>query len=567
MPLIGVEKSLCVGCNACIRACPAPEANKTVLDDETGQSFTSINHERCIGCGECIRTCRHGARYFEDDLARFMRDVKNEKIDIIAAPSIKTAFPKKWRKILDWFRGEGAAAVYDGSLGADICTWAHLKYIEDHPDKKIITQPCAAIVNYIKKYRRELLGSLSPIHSPLACEAVYLKEYVKVEHKLSCLTPCIAKKDEFDETGLVDYNITFSKLSEYFEKKKIQLSEDAQFTFQYNFNDMQGTLGGIYPRPGGLRDNLWFKDPDLNITTSEGVHKAYPELDLYATTPDSMRPDVFDVLSCEYGCTVGPGSAFKTGTFEIMDIMHTVEIESKKLRRDGRTRKSLFADRDRLFEDLDRNLDYSKFVRVYKATGNLPYVPKDADLESAYLSMGKVTEAERNYDCHACGYKSCREMAVAVYRGLNVPSNCMVFARTALQKRYKEVEKLTKSVGDFATKLTADTENIYASLLSIDERNKQGLKYTGVVDNLLNQVISKYDGETELDEEQINELIMVLNKLQSSLAVMNSISSDTATNSAAIREAMEEVANATMELSRMVDELVNKFEGGTESES
>ena len=36
MPLIGVEKSKCVGCNACIRACPAPEANKTALDEETG---------------------------------------------------------------------------------------------------------------------------------------------------------------------------------------------------------------------------------------------------------------------------------------------------------------------------------------------------------------------------------------------------------------------------------------------------------------------------------------------------------------------------------------------------
>ncbi len=559
MPLIGVDRSKCVGCNACIRACPAPEANKTALDEETGQSYTVINHDKCIGCAECIKTCQHGARYYEDDLEKFLRDIKNEKIVVIVAPAMKTAFPKKWRGILNWLRSEGVSAIYDGSLGADICSWAHLKYLETHPGKKIITQPCAAIVNYIKKYHNEMLQDLSPIQSPLCCEAIYLKEYNGVKHKMAALTPCIAKKDEFDETGLIQYNITFNKLAEYLEKKKVSVQEDAQFTYQYNFNDVQGTLGGIYPRPGGLRDNLWYKDPDLNITTSEGAHKVYPELDMYSQTAASMRPDVFDVLSCEFGCNTGPGSGYKTDIFNIMSIMRSVEIESKKVRREGKGR--LFGGRDKLYDDFDKMFDYVKFIRVYQSNAKVPYVPKDADLEPVFKSMGKLTEEDRHYDCHACGYKSCREMATAIYRGLNIPNNCIVYAKSALQTRYSQVENVSKSVGDFANKLTADIENIYASLLSIDERNKQGLKYTGVVDNLLKQVIGKYQGETEMDESQIAELVMVLEKLQGSLKVMNEITTDTATNSASIREAMEEVANATMELSRMVGELVNQFEG------
>lgn len=557
MALIEVDESKCVGCNACIRVCPAPEANKTFITED-GRSITQVQNEKCIACGECIRACRHGARNFNDDLEKFLNDCKTSRKVMVVAPSIKTAFPRKWRNILDWFRSHGVAAIYDVSLGADICSWAHLKFIEDHPGEKIITQPCAAIVNYVKKYAAGLVDSLSPIHSPIACEAIYLKEYLHVREDIAALTPCIAKKDEFNDIGVVKYNITYKKVKEYFEKNNIKIPEE-NFRYNYNFDDQQGTLGGIYPRPGGLRDNLWFKDPDLNITNSEGAGKVYRELNMYSQIDPNHRPDVFDVLSCEFGCNTGPASGDNTSIFEIMSIMRDVEAEAKKDRREGKARNIFGSERDKLYKKFDDTFDLSKFARRYDKPKKTSYIPRDSDLDPIFVSMGKITDADRHFDCHACGYNSCRDMAIAIYRGLNVPDNCIVHAKTALSKRYGDVENVSKGVSDFANKLTADIENIYASLLSIDEKNKQGFKYTDVVDSLLKQVIDTYKDEKSLDSDDVKELILVLDRMQDSIKIMNNVTAETTTNSAAIREAMEEVANATMELSRMVNEMVDTF--------
>ena len=560
MELITVNPEKCVGCNACIRSCPAPEANHTSINPETGKSVTIVNSEKCIACGECIRVCQHGARSYDDDIDEYMKSLRNhEKSVMVVTPSFKTAFPTTWRRILDWFRTQGVTAIYDVSYGADICSWAHLRYVTDalnaNTEVKIVTQPCAAIVNYCKKYRPELIEKLSPVHSPIGCEVVYLKTVLKINYPIAALTPCIAKKSEFLETGHVKYNITFRKLGEYFEQQKIKFSPES-FTFQYDFDGDQGSLGSIYPRPGGLRDNLWFKDPDMNITTSEGVHKVYPELDMYAQMPDAKRPDVFDVLSCEFGCNTGPASGDYNSIFDIMATMRDVEREGKKIRGSSR---GLFGDRDKLYKSFDQSLNYKSYLRIYEGARQKSYVPTDKELENVFVSMGKLTPADRKYNCHACGYKSCRDMATAIYRGLNVPDNCIVYAKSALAKRYQEVEKISSSVGNFANKLTADIENIYASLLTIDDKNKQGKQYVTTVNGILQSIIAACNSADSFSLDDITSLAATLQKLKDALFVMNNSADETITNSASIREAMEEVANATMELSRMVDDLVSSF--------
>ena len=64
--LIIVKPEKCVGCNACVRECPAPEANMT-KQLEDGRFITMVNPDKCIGCGECVKKCNHGARDYIDD--------------------------------------------------------------------------------------------------------------------------------------------------------------------------------------------------------------------------------------------------------------------------------------------------------------------------------------------------------------------------------------------------------------------------------------------------------------------------------------------------------------------
>jgi len=76
--LIGVNEERCIGCNACIRVCPSPEANSVKIL-ENGKAVTAINSDKCIACGECIKVCKAKARDYDDDIDKFFKDLKERK--------------------------------------------------------------------------------------------------------------------------------------------------------------------------------------------------------------------------------------------------------------------------------------------------------------------------------------------------------------------------------------------------------------------------------------------------------------------------------------------------------
>lgn len=519
--IIIVRPEKCVGCNACVRTCPAPEANITkVLDN--GNFVTTVNPERCITCGECVRTCNHGARDYVDDTDNFMARVSKEPIIVLATPAIKSVFPTKWKGILDWFKIKGCI-IYDVSLGADICTWAHLRIIENNEMGNIITQPCAAIVKYIEIYQPRLLMNLSPVHSPIACAVTYIKKYLHKSNRIAVLSPCIAKKTEFVETGLVDYNVTFNKLEEYFEKHNIKIPANSTSDLEYEFDEQQGQVGAIYPRPGGLRDNLWLHNPDINITTSEGVHKVYPELDMYASMPEYKHPEVFDVLSCEFGCNVGPASGTNQTVFDVMATMREVEKEAKKRRKTGPFRTG----EDKLFKKFDEKLNLSDFMRSYKRTTPSP-IPNKQQLDPVFEMMGKHTEAERNYNCHACGYRSCRDMAIAIYRGLNTPDNCIVHAKTVLVARHSELAmqherlaEITNQCLELSDKLKNDLNEIVDNMNNIDESTSKTSQKAGQVNSLLNNIIAFCNSNDSMDSDSVKQMVNILETTIKAFSVLD----------------------------------------------
>ena len=60
MSIINVDIDKCVGCNACVRACPVGDANIARMD-ENGKLKIPIDDEKCIKCGGCIEKCRFDA--------------------------------------------------------------------------------------------------------------------------------------------------------------------------------------------------------------------------------------------------------------------------------------------------------------------------------------------------------------------------------------------------------------------------------------------------------------------------------------------------------------------------
>ncbi|MBR4627115.1 MAG: 4Fe-4S binding protein [Ruminococcus sp.] len=541
--LVIVKPEKCNGCNACVRVCPAPEAN-IVRKLEGNKFIVAVDPNKCISCGECVKVCQHGARDFIDDTEECMSRVIKEKMVILASPAIKTIFPNKWKGILDWFKKQGCS-VYDVSLGADICSWAHLRVIEQGSVGNIITQPCAAIVKYIETYQPKLLSNLSPVHSPVACMAIYVKQYQRRTNPIAFLSPCIAAKAEFEETGVADYNVTFKKLMEYFERNGITIPTNSTDDYEYKFDDMQGQLGSVFSRPGGLRDNLWAHNPDINITTSEGVRKVYPELNMYVKMSESKHPQVFDVLSCEFGCNVGPAAGTTQNFFDVMATMRNVENEAKKRRKSAGI---MGRGEDKLYKRFDDELNVADFLRTYK--GFMPTaIPSDKQLEPIFEKMGMHTETEKNYNCLACGYKSCKEMAIAIARGLNTPDNCVIHAKSVLLARHSDLAKqhealaeLTNECLDLSTKLKEQVGEINKRMEDIGESNTATSERAAVVKDLLQNVVSFCNDNPTMDSESVKQLISILEMTISAFSALDDNVNVTNESSNVINKSIVEIS-------------------------
>lgn len=450
MGKICLDSSKCVGCNACVRSCPVIDANIANMD-ENGELIIHIDEHKCIKCGACIRSCSHHARFFEDDIDAFMKDMKSgTEIALIAAPSIKIGFDGMWRHVLQWFRNQGISKIYDVSFGADICTWAHLRYLSEHPGEKIISQPCAAVVNYVLKHKNELIPKLSPIHSPMLCLAVYLKKAAGYKGKIAAISPCIAKSDEFHDTGLIDYNVTMEHLRSYFDNNGIKLPEVMKFS-EFEFDGEIGMEGAIYPKPGGLMKNLLIHDPDLQVITSEGTEKLYDDLNLYLKQKTDDLPTVFDVLSCKDGCNGGPATGVDYHCFAMNNIMYDVEQYAKNVRRKGKVKNG----HDLQFDKFDKTLNLQDYVRVYQPHINENIEVTEADIERIYQILGKTTEKEKHFDCHSCGFSTCREMAIALAKGINEKENCHQYMLHSIRKERQKAEGVNRQVYEMNEDLMA----------------------------------------------------------------------------------------------------------------
>ncbi len=453
--MITFDASKCVACNNCIRVCPSMEAN-TVVHDEDGTPRFFINPDKCIRCGACVKVCSHNARGYEDDTERFWADLKRgEKIVVITAPAIKVSFDGCWRNVLEILKKNGIEKIYDVSFGADICTWGHIRYLEKHPKAKLISQPCPAVVNYIRKFCHEALPHLSPVHSPMLCTAVYLKKYLGENAKIAALSPCIAKRDEFRDTGLVDYNVTFERLGELLERNGVNFDNLRKVRSSFEFTGIQGSMGAIYPRPGGLKACLELENPNLNVITSEGTDSVYRNLDIYNTISERDLPDVFDVLSCGHGCGSGPAIGAGMSIYRMNGILNGIEKYSRNHRV-----KFDHKHRDKQFLQFDKMLKLEDFVREYKPDKIETIHVTEEQIDDMLTKMCKTTETERNYNCHSCGFPTCRKMAEAIIKGVSAPTSCAQYMQHQASLRSEQINQTNAEIAN----VTAELNQVVSSL-------------------------------------------------------------------------------------------------------
>ena len=525
--LMKIDIDKCVGCNRCIRVCPVEEANVAYID-ENGKAKVLIDKDKCIVCGACINTCRHDSRIYDDDTERFFADLRSgTPISLFVAPAIRANIAE-WDKVIALLRQMGARKVYDVSLGADICTWGYIRYIQKHNPPSVISQPCPAIVDYILLHRHDLIPYLSPVQSPMMCTAIYMKKYQGITDRIAAISPCIAKANEFEQTsGVVSYNVTFAHLEEYIKRNNLRLPAQGA-----TFDHIDSGLGAIYSMPGGLKDNVEFMlGKALRIDKSEGQRVVYKALDEFGQEDRANLPAVFDVLNCAEGCNMGTGCNHNNTIFAVNAAMEKARQNAMQ----GRTKEYF----EELYAEYDKKLRLEDFLRHYRPISVRTISITESEIENAFLRLGKQPDdhAARTFDCAACGANTCYDMAVRVAKKLSVPENCM-------EKMHDDLTQEHNIIKDWQTQNVASVNTMKTDMDVVKELSDKIVQDVAHID----QVISLYGMLTK----DINKIASNIHMISLNASIEAARAGEAGRGFAVVADAIRTLAGETQEATSKV---------------
>lgn len=472
--VIFIEEEKCVNCHKCISVCPVKYCN-----DGSG-NVVKINPDMCIACGACITACTHGARNFRDDFDSFLNNLQEGKqLVAIVAPAIAANFPDQHLRINSLLKKMGVEAVFDVSFGAELTIKSYLDHLKENKPGCIISQPCPALVSYIEIYQPELLQYLAPADSPMMHTMKMIRAFYKpyAKHRIVVISPCIAKRREFDEVGIGDYNVTMQSLADFIDANEINLSDYPES----EYDNPPAERAVLFSTPGGLLKTAEREVPTIdNISRKiEGREVIYPYLeDLHDQIKAGRAPVLIDCLNCHSGCNGGPGTRNQE--------KHPDQIEFYVEKRNKAAQKK-YTSKKEIDKVLDNHWKKDLYNRSYRnlSGNNTIKLPTDAQLQSVYRDMRKLQEKDF-YNCAYCGYNTCEKMAIAVFNGLNRKENCYHYKTSIIEELVENIshtsEKLnlkSDTVKNYSRQIqdvTKQLQNDFSSLLSMVNNNADKLK-------------------------------------------------------------------------------------------
>ena len=481
-PVVYVDPAKCCNCHRCIAVCPVKMCNNGSGD------HVFVNHDLCIGCGTCIDACVHGARQGIDDIQSFLHDLKaGIPIVAIVAPAVAVNFKGRDLELNGWLKSAGVRAVFDVAFGAELTTKSYVEQIKEENPAVMISQPCPALVSFIEIYQPQLIKHLAKGDSPMAhtveCIRHFYPQYK--DCKVAVISPCYAKRREFDENGRGDYNVTMKSLDAYCRQKGIDLASDPRTPYE----NPPAERAVLYSTPGGLMRTAERFVPGISAQTRkiEGQPAVFEYLSgLNRSLSSGGKPyyRLVDCLNCEKGCNRGGGTT--NNRMPLDELERLVEDRARARREHWKTSGSRPG---RLaLRKLEKTVDAywrpgiyerkyrDRSVSMRKAIKN----PTPDELREIYASMEKHVKTDL-YDCGACGYSGCEQMAVSIFNGLNRRENCHHYVQhIANQDHEKEIREAVSSITEA---VRSGSEALKSNVHDLQEiRNMNALTTEGIKD-------------------------------------------------------------------------------------
>lgn len=455
MAIIEIIKSNCKDCYKCIKHCPV---NAISYSDNR----VCIDFDKCILDGTCVNVCPQKAKKVKSSLPELKEALKNgEKVIASIAPSFYAYYDfDKTGCILSFLKSQGLFRIEQTSQFAKINAIKHYEYMR-LTKLPVISTACPVVVKLIENFYPDLLNLLAPVDSPMVLHSKEIKENYP-DSKVVFIGPCLAKKNEAEQNG-IEYALSFNELEEWMS--------DSDFSFDSVtpefFNDDYIYETSTYPLEGSLltlsgADKELSKDEMISLSGLEEIM----EFLKYLRGKSDVQYKMIEMLACKNGCINGP---LKPSSFCESNYFEIEERFNKEI--------NMFEKKDQKIPNINKYPLNRRFANHYEEE----VIPTEEQIRATLRSMEKYTK-EDEINCGACGYKSCRDKAIAVIQGKAEKEMCIPYMKNRAEK--------------FSRILLESNPN---GVIILDDN----LKITGVNDALLEMADKKAD-------ELINQSISVL---------------------------------------------------------
>ena len=403
-----------------MRSCPVK-----AIDARDSQA--KIIESRCILCGHCTHVCPQNAKSVHNDTQNIEQLLaKNKRVIASVAPAFVSSFGmRSFEPFRAALKSLGFADAFETSEGAAAVTAEYKKLLRSGKYENFITSACPAVNRAIELYHHEVLKFLAPVDSPMVAHAKILKKRYP-DCSVVFIGPCIAKKREAKESGVLAGALTFEELSALLQKRGIALENASEQTSEPKTSEAgsaanvkkevaatSGDSGAMrakfYPISRGIIKSFDNFPAGYEYIAVDGVSR----LDRALEDLSGVKGVFLEINACEGACVNGPCSIKREGGSVEANVMVRGYTNSMPP---------------------DAVVDYPDICKTHKAMTAGDRIPSTDELKAVLASTGK-TKPSDELNCGACGYSTCREKAWAVVNGYAEVEMCVPYMREKAESK------------------------------------------------------------------------------------------------------------------------------------